>query len=405
MATQINMPKLGLSMKEGIVGKWLKREGDSLKKGEAVVEIMTDKINNVVESPVDGVLLKIIAEPDTTLLIGELMGIIGLPGEDIGVLPAAKPVSQDTTAGTVPIQASSVAKLANAIGTERIKISPIARKLAQEHGIDYTLLAKNNPEARIMKEDIEAAIAARETAKSVLEPTSAEAAPTLEVIPYEGMQRVIGENMVKSWTIAPKVTHHVSVDLSQLMSLRANINNDLADNDKISITDLLVKAVAIALKNKPRMNVSLCGRQIKVWRDINIGVAVALADGLVVPVVRNADQKTVLQISREIKDLAQRARQNKLKIEEMSGGSFTITNLGAYGSVDYFTPVINQPESAILGVGRILKAPVVVDDQVVVRPMIGLSLAYDHRIINGAPAAEFVAVLMKLIECPYKMFI
>ncbi|MBP2640344.1 MAG: acoC [Firmicutes bacterium] len=405
MATQINMPKLGLSMKEGVVGKWLKKEGDRLKQGEAVVEIMTDKINNVVESPVDGVLLKIIAEPDTKLLIGEVMGIIGAPGEDVGTFLAPEPVSQEPVARTIAVQAAEVPAGAISAGAERIKISPIARKLAQEHGIDYTLLAKNNPESRIMKEDIEAAIAARETAKSVLAPTSAEEPSTLEVIPYEGMQRVIGENMAKSWAIAPKVTHHVSVDLSQFVALRTNINSDLAANDKISFTDLLVKAVAMAVKSKPRMNVSLCDRQIKVWRDINIGVAVALPEGLVVPVVRNADQKTVLEISKEIKDLAQRAKQNKLQMEEMSGGSFTVTNLGAYGSVDYFTPVINQPESAILGIGRILKMPVVVDDQVVIRPMIGLSLAYDHRIINGAPAAEFMAVLMKLIEAPYKMFV
>lgn len=406
MATQINMPKLGLSMKEGVVGKWLKKEGDNLKKGDAIVEIMTDKINNVVESPVDGVLLKIIAAPDTTLLIGEVMGIIGVPGEDIGSLLTMEPVLKEATEQTSSVTAVEIPATAiSSAGTERIKISPIARKLAQEHGIDYTLLAAKNPDGRIMKEDIEAAIAARETAKSVLAPTSAEEPSVLEIIPYEGMQRVIGENMAKSWAIAPKVTHHVSVDLSQLVALRTNINHDVAANDKISVTDLLVKAVAIALKTKPRMNVSLCGRQIKVWRDINIGVAVALADGLVVPVVRNADQKTVLEISREVKDLAQRARENKLKIEEMSGGGFTITNLGAYGSVDYFTPVINQPESAILGVGRILKAPVVVEDQVVIRPIIGLSLAYDHRIINGAPAAEFMAVLMKLIEMPYKMLI
>ena len=404
MATQINMPKLGLSMKEGIVGKWLKKEGDNLKQGEAVVEIMTDKINNVVESPVDGILLKIIAEPDAKLLIGEVMGIIGSPDEVAGTFLAAGPISQEPAQERTVKAVDAPAGTMSSINAERIKISPIARKLAQEHGIDYTLLAKNDPESRIMKEDIEAAIAARETAKSVLEPTSAEVPATLETIPYEGMQRVIGENMVKSWTVAPKVTHHVRVDLSQLILLRENINSDLENSDKVSFTDLLVKAVAMALKRKPRINVSLCDRQIKVWRDINIGVAVALTDGLVVPVVRNADQKTVLEISHEIKDLAQRAKENKLKMEEMSGGGFTVTNLGAYGSVDYFTPVINQPESAILGVGRIIKMPVAVDDQVVVHPTMGLSLAYDHRIINGAPAAEFMAVLMKLIEQPYKIF-
>lgn len=406
MATQINMPKLGLSMKEGIVGKWLKKEGDSLKQGEPVVEIMTDKINNVVESPIDGTLLKIVAAPDTTLLVGELMGIIGMPGEDLGAFNAVKPVIQEVVMQAPSDQAADVAAVTmSRASAERIKISPVARKLAQEHGIDYALLAKNNPEGRIMKEDIEAAIAAKETAKSVLEAFSTEPALLLEAIPYEGMQRIIGDNMVKSWTIAPKVTHHVSVDLSEMTALRENMNRDLDAEDKVSFTDLLVKAAAVALKSKPRINASLCEKQIKVWRNVNIGVAVALENGLVVPVIRNADQKTVLEISREIKDLAQRARQNKLAMEEMQGGSFTITNLGSYGSVDYFTPVINQPESAILGIGRIRKAPVAIEDQVVVHPVIGLSLAFDHRIINGAPAAEFLALLIKLIEHPYRIFL
>jgi len=408
MATVISMPKLGLSMTEGIVGKWLKQEGDSVKKGEAVVEIMTDKINNVVESPVDGVLLKILAAADTKLLIGEVMGIIGLPGEDIGkVLPAAAaPDTHEAPAGPVAAPAvSGPVEPASSAGGERIKISPLAKKMAQEHGIDYALLARQKPEGRITKEDIESAIAARESAQAGSAPVAEAVQPAWEMIPYEGMQRVIGENMLKSWTAAPRVTLHVSADLTQLLALRTSINSDLPEEERISVTDLLVKAVAMALQSKPRINVTLSDKQIKVWRDINVGVAVALPDGLVVPVVRNADRKTLTEISREIKDLAQRARQNKLKLEEMTGGTFTITNLGAYGSVDYFTPVINQPESAILGVGRMLKTPVVIEDQVVARPMLGLSLSFDHRIINGAPAAEFLAVVIKFIERPYKMFV
>ncbi len=410
MATVISMPKLGLSMTEGTVGKWLKQEGDSVKKGEAVVEIMTDKINNVVESPVDGVLLKILAEADTKLLIGEVMGIIGLPGEDISSVLAATgaPAAHEAPGGPA---ASVSAEPVSPAGGERIKISPLAKKMAQEHGIDYVLLARQKPEGRITKEDIEAAIAVRESASLSGKPTIAaeqpiaEGQPAWEMIPYEGMQRVIGENMLKSWSAAPRVTLHVSADLTQLLALRASINSDLAEEERISVTDLLVKAVAMALKAKPRINVTLSDKQIKVWRDINVGVAVALPDGLVVPVVRNADRKTLTEISREIKDMAQRARQNKLTLEEMTGGTFTITNLGAYGSVDYFTPVINQPESAILGVGRMLKTPVVSEDQVVVRPMLGLSLSFDHRIINGAPAAEFLAMVIKFIERPYKMFV
>jgi pyruvate dehydrogenase E2 component (dihydrolipoamide acetyltransferase) len=385
MAGPINMPKMGLSMKTGTVAKWLKKEGDNVKKGEPVVEVMTDKITNSVESPDDGVLLKIVADKKTKLPIGGLMGIIGAPGEDISALLAAVP------AGTAAAAPSSPA------AGEKVKISPAARKLAEENGIDYARIAGTGPEGRITRDDVEKAIA-----EGV---GPADDRPTLEVIPYEGMRKVIGDNMANSWAVAPKVTHQTSLDMTQLLALRKKINNGVKDKDKISIIDLLVKAVARALEIKPKVNATLDGDEIKVLKDINVGVAVALDDGLIVPVVRNADQKKLAQISEEIKDLAKRARKNKLEPDEMSGGSFTITNIGAYGSVDWFTPIINQPESAILGVGRTVERPVVVDGQIVARPMMGLSLAFDHRVVDGAPAAEFLGVLINLIENPHKIFI
>lgn len=394
MATTINMPKMGLSMKTGTVVKWLKNEGDAVKKGEPVAEVMTEKITNTVEAPADGILLKIVAEKKAKLPINGLMGIIGEPGEDISALlaqagaPAAAPAAAKPggSAVTVPVTDGV-----------RVKISPAARKLAEENGIDYTRITGTGPEGRIIREDVERAIA-----EGV---GGGDDRPTLEVLPYEGMRRAVGENMLNSWTVAPKVTHHTSVDLSRLLALRKDINNGVKDRDKVSITDLLVKAVAKALVLKPKINVTLDGEEIKVLKDINIGVAVALSDGLVVPVVRNADQKNLYQVSKEIKDLAKRARKNKLEPDEMTGGSFTITNIGAYGSVDWFTPIINQPESAILGVGRTVERPVVVDGQIAIRPLMGLSLSFDHRVIDGAPAAEFLGVLIDLIENPHKIFI
>jgi len=385
MAAQITMPKLGLSMKTGTVAKWLKNEGDSVKKGEPVVEIMTEKITNTVEAPEDGVLLKIVAAKGAKLPIGALLGVIGSEGEDITNLLAG------ATAGT-----AAAVPAAPAAG-ERVKISPAARKLAEENGIDYRRIKGTGPEGRITREDVERAIA-----EGV---PSADDRPALEVIPYEGMRRAIGDNMANSWAVAPKVTHHTSVDMSGMLALRKSINNGVKDKDEVSITDLLVKAVARALEMKPKLNATLDGEEIKVLKDINIGVAVALPDGLIVPVVRNANQKSLYQVSKEIKDLAKRARKNKLEPDEMTGGTFTITNLGAYGSVDWFTPIINQPESAILGVGRTVEKPVVVDGQIVIRPMMGLSLAFDHRVIDGAPAAEFLKVLIDLIENPHKIFI
>jgi pyruvate dehydrogenase E2 component (dihydrolipoamide acetyltransferase) len=388
MATAINMPKMGLSMKTGTVGKWLKNEGDAVKKGEPIVEVMTEKITNKVEAPADGILLKIVAPKGTKLPVGGLMGVIGEAGEDISAILAA---------GPSVVAEGSAAPASQPAAGQKVKISPAAKKLAEENGIDYTRITGTGPEGRITKEDVEKAIA-----EGV---PGADDRPTLEVIPYEGMRKAIGDNMAHSWSIAPKVTHHVSVDITNLLALRKTLNNGVKDKDKVSITDLLVKAVARALEIKPNINVTLDGDEIKVLKDINIGVAVALDDGLIVPVVRDANKKSLAEVSKEVKDLAKRARKNKLNPDEMGGGTFTITNVGAWGSVDWFTPIINQPESAILGVGRTVERPVVVDGQIVVRPMMGLSLSFDHRVIDGAPAAEFLAVLLGLIEQPYKIFI
>ncbi|TWH49346.1 dihydrolipoamide acetyltransferase family protein [Sporomusa sp. KB1] len=398
MATQINMPKLGLSMKEGTVGKWLKKEGDTIKKGEALLEVMTDKIANKIDAPTDGILLKIVADKKAKLPVGGLLGVMGDAGEDISAVlsTAASSVSAAPAAKAAASQ-PGVQKTVNAANGAKVKISPSARALAQENGVDYTLIVGTGPEGRIVKEDVEKAIEEMSM--------GADERPTLEVIPYEGMRQAIGENMANSWTIAPKVTQHVGVDLSALLALRSTINSDVKDADKISVTDMLVKAIAKALELYPRINSTLSGEEIKVLQDVNVGVAIAIPDGLVVPVVRNANKKSLADISKEIKDFAKRARKNKLDPEEMTGGSFTVTNLGGYGSVDYFTPIINQPESAILGVGRTVKTPVVVGDQIVIRPIMGLSLAFDHRVIDGAPAAEFLALVMKLIEQPHKIFI
>ncbi|SDE88213.1 dihydrolipoamide acetyltransferase family protein [Sporomusa acidovorans] len=397
MATPINMPKLGLSMKEGTVGKWLKNEGDSVKKGDVLLEVMTDKISNKIEAPADGTLLKIIAAKKAKLPVGGLLGVIGSTGEDISELIAAANIGNSAPAADkAPAGKAVTVSTVKAPGA-KVKISPAARVLAEANDIDYSQLAGTGPEGRIVREDIEQAIADKNAAK--------DRRATIEVIPYEGMRQVIGENMANSWTIAPKVTHHTDVDLTALQTLRATINADVKDNDKVSVTDILVKAVAKALEIHPKINSTLNGEEILVLQDINIGVAIAIPDGLVVPVVKNANKKSLADVSKEIKDFAKRARKNKLDPEEMTAGTFTVTNLGGYGSVDYFTPIINQPESAILGVGRTVKKPVVAGEQIVIRPIMGLSLAFDHRVIDGAPAAEFLAVLIKLIEQPHRIFI
>jgi pyruvate dehydrogenase E2 component (dihydrolipoamide acetyltransferase) len=386
MATVIAMPKLGLSMKTGTVGKWLKKEGDTVKKGEAIVEVMTEKITNKVEAPADGTLLKIVSQKGAKLPVGGLMGVIGEAGEDI---------SAALSSAGAPAEAGAAAAAPAPGG--KVKISPAARKLAEENGIDYSRITGTGPEGRITREDVENAIA-----NGVGPADDREA---LEVQPYEGMRKAIGDNMANSWAIAPKVTHMVDVDMTGMLALRKSVNEGLSDKEKVSVTALLIKAIARAIEIKPRVNSILDGDQVKTLKEINIGMAVALDDGLIVPPIKNANTKKLSEVNKEVKDLAKRGRKNKLNPDEMVGSTFTITNVGAYNSVDHFTPIINQPEVAILGIGRTIEKPVVVNGQIVIRPMMGLSLAFDHRVVDGAPAAEYLAVLIDLIEHPHKIFI
>jgi len=385
MATEVTMPKMGLSMKTGTMGKWLKKEGDVVKKREAIVEIMTDKITNKVEATDDGVLLKIVAQKGEKIPVGGLLAVIGEAGEDISAILAAAPAAAAGGESGAPAAGAAV------------KVSPAARKLAEANGLEIKRIKGSGPQGRVTKEDVEKAM---EAGTAV-----ADTRPTDEIIPYEGMRKAIGENMAKSWVTNAKVTENVSVDMSGILSLRKKLNAGAKDKDKISVTALLTKAVVRAIEIKKYMNATLDGDEIKILTDINIGMAVAVPDGLIVPVIRNADKKKLKEINADINDLAKRGRKNKLEPDEMSGGTFTITNLGGYGSVDAFTPIINTPESAILGICRTVERPVAVNGEVVIRPMMGLSLSFDHRITDGAPAAEFLKVLIDLIENPHKIFI
>ena len=420
MAAEIVMPKMGLTMTVGSVGKWLKKEGDPVSKGDHVAEVLTEKITNLVDSPADGVLLRISAPEGTTLPIGGVMGYVGAPGEALPGLPPEPSVA------SVPKEAIAAAQAPQEDPggfpeerPSRVRISPVARKMAQEHSIDYTRLQGTGPDGRITKEDIEAVLASPAAAPQAPLPASGfEAAPprggvspdaplpgAIDERPYSGVRRIIGDRMLASWSAAPKVTHHARADAKALLELRASINETLEKEDRVSVTDMLVKITAMALRQKLFMNVSLRGERVVMFREVHLGVAVALEGALIVPVIRNADGKSLICISRELKDLSRRARENALAPEEISGSTFTLTNLGGYRSTEFFTPVINQPESAILGIGRTNDMPVAVDGEVVVRPMMALSLAHDHRVIDGAPAAEFLSLLIGLVEKPFQVFL
>ena len=403
MATEITMPKLGLTMTTGKVGRWLVPEGSPVKQGEALLEIMTDKITNVIESPHDGVLLKIIAREGAELPVGAVLGAMGGVGEEYQASSPIATGETKTEPATTEIPSQAASGGTPKSGEEKIRISPLARKLAEERGLDWSGITGTGPSGRIVKEDVEAALAAAATKETTSpRPAPAEressASPEFSVTPYAGMRRVIGEHMAQSWAVSPKVDYHVSVDATAMLKLRQAGNQK--ENEKITITDIVMKIVARALKLRPNMNVALIGEQIRQYPEPCIGVAVALENGLVVPVVRNADSKPLTTISREIRQLAQKARAGQLSLEEMRGGTFTVTNVGAFHSVDWFTPLLNQPETGILGIGRIVDTPVARDGQIVIRPMLGVSLSFDHRIIDGMPAAEFLKVVLDLMEDP-----
>ena len=286
--------------------------------------------------------------------------------------------------------------------TTRLKASPLARRLAKEHGVDLSSIVGSGPDGRVVRDDVLQASATAAEVPVVETPALQEAT---EVIPMGGIREIIAERMTMSLQTNASVTLHTEVDATGFVELRGMLNDKLqAKEVSLTYTDLLVKVVANALGEHPRLNATLTDEGIHLLPEINIGVAVALEDGLVVPVVRNADKERLSEISEQVRDFAERARSNQLTPGELQGGTFTITNLGNFG-IDAFTPIINPPESAILGVGRILKKPVVQDDEIVVRSMLTLSLTFDHRVVDGAPASQFLQTVSSYIQDPYLLLV
>jgi len=409
VAFEIKMPVVGLMMDTGIITRWIKKEGDVVKKGEEISEMETDKMSSPIEAPGDGVLLKIIAPEGSELPPGALLGIIGQPGEDIGTITSeAAPVELEPGKETALASAKTEAPFLRQIEkVGLVRISPLAKKIAREHDLDYAAITGSGPLGRIVRKDVDQALFAAKPAAAISPTISAPAVADMpqngdEIIPYTGMRKAIGENMSRSWQIAPRVTHHTSVDISKLKELRTMINESREKENQVSVTDLLIRVVAKSLKLRPFINASLADNQIIRHTAINIGVAVAVERGLVVPVIKDADKKNLDQVHSELRLLAEKAKESRLSAEEMQGGTFTISNLGAYNSVDHFSPIINQPESAILGVGRTVDTLAMEGEIIVSRPTMGLSLTFDHRVIDGAPAAEYLRVLMDIIENPIK---
>ncbi len=422
MATHFTMPQLGLTMTEGTVSRWFKKVGEKVTAGEILAEIATDKITNQIEAPVDGTVLAVLVPEGGVAPVKAVLAVLGQPGEKVDV--AAQEVATAAPAQAASAAQSQAAPSAPApAGEGRVIASPLAKKLAREKSVDLALVTGTGPNGRVVEQDILDYIA-RQAAAPKASPLAAKvaaehgvslsaiakdgrimAADVLAALPAQasaaatplaGMRKIIAERMTLSWQTAPHVNLTVEVDMTAAGRLKDAL---AAAGAKTSFTEIIVKCAAKALGEFPLVNASLVNGAIVLHDSVNIGIAVALEGGLIVPVVKNAAGKSVGQIRDEIADLSTRARQGKLGPDEYGGGTFTVTNLGMFGT-DHFTPIINPPESAILGVCRVVKRPVVVDDAVVVRPMANLCLSFDHRLVDGALAAKFMARVRNLMEEP-----
>ncbi len=426
----VEMPKMGDTMEEGKILRWIKQEGDPVNKGESLAEVETDKVNIEIESFASGVLRKILVPEGASAPIGAGIALIGAPDEPLpdslsgnGSVKASatKEMEKGTTAsegseqtlreakGDYRAKQTSVHSPTDAGGQGRIFISPIARRIAEEQQLDYSRVEGTGPNGRIIKLDIEAALAQKQ---ETLAPSTPAQLPILEAteateIPLTAMRRTIAKRLSQSMQTAPHFYVTSVIDTGKLADLRRQINEYAQkepDPVKVSFNDLIVKAVALALVRMPQVNVSFAEDRLSLKKQVHIGMAVELEQGLIVPVIRNADQRRVLAIARESQRLAELARSGKLRPEDFSGGTFTVSNLGMF-DVDSFTAVINPPESAILAVGSITPTPVVVNGQVVVRDRMKVTLSSDHRAIDGATAARFLQEVKRLLEEPFGLLL
>lgn len=406
MATYVKMPKLGMGIEKATLVEWKAKEGDWVEQGNVVLVIETEKIEWEVEAEASG-FLHILIEEGQEAPMGAVVGVIAETKEELEALQKKSP--EEILAAATPEKSllaevasvEPVAPLASKTREEEhIRISPVARKLAEEHMIDVMTIVGTGPGGRIVREDIEREIEAKK--KAEVPPVVYQGKRVKFTIPLKGMRRTIAERMHHSLSISAQLTELGEIDMTEVVKLREVLLEQAeVIGAKITFTDVLVFAVAKALRDNPTINSSLIDNEIKVWEDINIGVAVALEEGLIVPVVKNADKKSLAEISQTTKTLVEKAREKKLMPDEVTGGTFTLTNLGALsGRWSFWTPIINPPESAILGTGTITERAVVRSGQIVIRPIMTYSLTYDHRIIDGAVAAKFMTSVIRLLENP-----
>jgi pyruvate dehydrogenase E2 component (dihydrolipoamide acetyltransferase) len=434
MAIAIEMPKMGATMEEGTLVTWLVQIGETVEEGDPIAEIQTDKIVIEIEAEQTGVLLKTLYEPGQVILVHEIIAYMGAAGEEIKEQETAEPPESE-------VQIKSLSKIENLTLEQpinaKVRRTPAARALANKHQIDLHDIVGTGPKFRIQKTDVENYLMRQQIKITPLAKKIAQAegidtkaisgtgtngkitkvdiiTPVIAIqkdkeehrVPFTGIRKVIAKHISDTFYTAPHVTLHSEIDMTDCVSLRQHVLPviEKVNGYRVSFNDILIKAVGHTLTKHPNINISLDKDEIVYHSHINIGMAVAVDAGLIVPVLRNVNELSLTNITSEAKTIVQQARIGSLLPDQLKGSTFTISNLGMY-AVDGFTPIINSPNAAILGVGRIQKKAVVIDDEIKIRSMMTISLSFDHRIIDGAPAAAFLTDFKDSLENPYTILV
>jgi len=401
MAELIAMPKLGFDMAEGKLVRWVKAEGDSVERGEILAEIETDKATVEVEATASGLVHKQLVTEGTSVPVGSPIAVVAAPGEQVDLArltggAGAEPPADVGAPSARPAAAAATPPATTATSGQQlpgvVRASPLARRLAQARGIDLRNLAGTGPGGRVTRRDVEQAL-----------PGSVAAGVT-EEIPLTKLRAIIGRRMAQAKQQIPHFYVTIDIDAAPLMAMRQEFNALRSEADKASVNDFIVRACALALREMPALNASLEGERIIRHGQVNIGVAVAVDDGLLTVVVRQADVKSVHEIAAELKDLVGRARQGRVRPADIEGSTFSVSNLGMY-AVDHFIAIVNPPEAAILAVGSVRQEPVVVDGQIAVGQRLRLTVSADHRLTDGAEAARWLQIVRAFLEHPLRLFL
>ena len=436
MAVNVTMPKWGLTMKEGTITKWFKSEGDTIRKGEPFFEVETEKITNIVEATADGVVFQIVVAAGTTIAVGTILAVVAEPGEqpdriegiqagelieEAAASPqraASEPAKKPSAKKFVPATPAS-RRLAKELGVEltlvegtgpggRIteadvkrfheagppapKMTPLAAEMIRQEGLDIAAIEGTGEGGKITKEDVQRLLDLKKREETAL---------PVKSIPFSGMRRSIAENMHASLHTTAQLTTFVEVDVTEMIRFRDLVRAEYVkdENVRISNNDIIILATSRALKRHPMMNSTLVGDEILLHDSVHMGIAVALDEGLIVPVLKDADQKSLLEIAGCARELARKARSGSLEVDEVTGGTFTISNISMF-QVDGVTPILKPPETGILGVGRVKEKPAVFEGQIAIRSMMFLCLTFDHQVVDGAPASEFLQTVARYLEQP-----